>query len=175
MLASQGFSSIEEYIEYYINLVFTLTTYRYSFSADGKALFMQETLPQNKGSNVLSGQTYNGLTWDSEQDKMVKDTHTVYTFTASSYTYTMNTSENTTGSYAIDSVGNNGYKWVYLCPETIDGKNQNQYYEMAKQSWPSGDSRYMNKEDYWAAETNGMFQYREIPYNSANKTIGWED
>jgi hypothetical protein len=176
-LAAMGFSSVAEYLDYAVNQDFALKTYRYSFSADGKALFLQETLPQNKGANVLSGQTYNGLTRDSEQDKTVKDPGQVYAFTASTYTFTNTTatSENTTGSYAIDSVGRLGYKMVYLCPAIIDGKNQNEFYEIVKAWWPNGDSRYANNEDYWAAETNSRFELNSMPYNSANKTIGWED
>jgi hypothetical protein len=175
-LAGWGFSSAAAYLNYWVNEVFANKTGGYSFSADSRALFLEEALPANKGANELSGQTFNGMRWDSGQDKNVKDTNLVYTFYADgSYTFTDNATtgyqypaEN--GKYMVDS--SQSRKWVYLRPADIGGKTRDEYY--AAQTI-YGDHPFINDDDYRAAQTNNAFRVYRQPYNNTNKTTGWED
>jgi hypothetical protein len=154
-------------LDYLVNEEFGDKTCGYSFSADGNALFLEDALPANKGTNELSGQTYYALTWD-ENDNEVRDEYIKYVFTASGYTYTISydgtVSRTVTGSYAYDSTR----KIVWLNMSTIDGKNRAEYY--AEQTADSGHN-YPDDNVYRAAETNDRFYYTGGRYNSTNKTI----
>ena len=165
-LASMGFSSVSAYIDYMVNEEFGNKTNPYSFSADGAALFLAGALPANKGANEFSGQTYYG--WDNGSSQ--KDENYKYVFTASGYTYTQSWNgtvhRTTTGLYAYDS----GLKYVWLRPETIDGKNRAQYY--AEQTASNGH-HYPDDNVARAVQTDNAFSSnRGVEYNSTNKTIG---
>ena len=173
-LSSMGFSSVATYIDYAVNEAFANKTNIYSFSNDGVALFLEKALPVNKGANEFSGQTYYGMTSDSD-DNRIKDTNQVYVFTSSGYTFTENYSYGSTytetGSYAYDS----SQKRVWLKPSTINGKDRNAYYtEQTEQTAWSGH-KFVDDNAYYAAQTNDAFSFGSIQYNSTNKTIGWED
>jgi hypothetical protein len=165
VLSEMGFSSTTAYIDYMVNEIFSQKTIGYSFSADGTALFLEEALPVNKGTNEFLGQTYYGLTWTGYEK--VKDNDQKYVFTASGYTFTRN-SETITGSYAYDS----NRKLVWLRPSTINGQNRVTYY--AAQTVYLGH-HYHHANAYRSARTDEAFSFWTQSYNSTNKTIGWED
>jgi hypothetical protein len=171
-LAAMGFSSLAAYINYTVDEAFSNKTYGYSFSADGTALFLEQALPANKGTNEFTGQTYYGMTWDGDEDKYVKDEDHKYVFTASGYTFTDSSyggmPYTITGTYAYDS----NRKQIWLRPEKIKGKDRQAIY--AEQTVWSGHN-YADDYAYRAAQTNDQFQFWPDHYNSTNKTIGWEN
>ena len=160
-----GFSSITDYVNYWVNETFSNKTYAYSFSADEEALFFERALPANKGENELSGQTYHTSYGPNGENK-----NRIYVFTTNGYTQSTTTGytqPTTTGSYAYDS----DKKLVWLRVEKVDGKDRAAYY--AVQTVPS-DYRHKLVDDnaYRAAVTNGRFgELDRTPYNSVNKTI----
>jgi len=170
-LAAMGYSSLQQYIDETANEAFSNRTNGYSFSTDGNALFLEEALPANKGTNEFTGQTYNGLTWNSTTGKNEKDSQQVYVFTATDYTFTSSrygTTVEDKGSYAYDS----NLKRVWIRPSTKDGKTRDAYYTAQT---PSGGHNYADDNAYRAAQTNDAFRVQSNQYNSTNKTIGWED
>ena len=186
-LLSKGFSSAADYVNYYDGLFSMNETYSYSFSADGTALFLEQSLPVNKGVNELSGQTYYALasTWDENEEKFVyvdeKDENFTFVFTASGYTCTISTIskdvyEGYEGSYAYDS----SRKWVWLRREKINGKDRAAWYaeQMAQMAYTSqmaytyySGHHYVDDNAYCAIEANNKFGRYSYTYNSANKTI----
>jgi hypothetical protein len=155
MLSSMGFSSVSAYLDLWVNGGFANRTRAYSFSTDGTALFLENPLPANKGTNEFSGQTYSGL-GSRVDDK--------YVFTASGYTYT-GYSVIITGSYAYDS----SQKQVWLKPSTINGENRAAYYA-TNTAYPG--HRYPDDYADRAVSTNKAFSVWDEMYNSTNKTIG---
>jgi hypothetical protein len=176
-LQQMGFSSVAEYIEFAANEAFAQEKNAYSFSDDAAALFLEAVLPENKGTNELAGQTYNGLKWNN--GSMAKDPNQVYTFNADgTYSFVDNTTggykeESQEGAYAVDS-SQAQRKRVYLQPKKVAGKTRAAYY--AEKTAYSGH-KYADNAVCRAAETNDAFAVEEQPYNSANdkKTIGYED
>jgi hypothetical protein len=172
-LAKMGFSSVSAYLDYTVDETFAQKKNAYSFSDDGKALFLEEVLPANKGTNELAGQTYNGMNNDNPRGK---DTNKVYTFKADgTYSFVDNTSRGykqhpKEGNYAVDS-SNAQRKWVYLQPAKVDEKTRTAYYKDAT-AYPGHN--YADDDAYRAAQTNGAFSLSENPYNSDKKTIGWD-
>jgi len=172
-LAAIGFSSIAAYLNYAVNEAFSNKTSGYSFSADGTALFLEQVLPANKGTNQFSGQTYYGMIWVDDENR-VKDENQKYVFTASGYTFTDagriygGTLYTVTGAYAYDS----SMKQVWLRPEKIDGKDRQEMYTEVT-AW-SGHG-YTDDNACRASRTNGQFNFWAEQYNSTNKTIGWEN
>ena len=162
-LASMGFSSIAAYMNYTVNEAFSNKTNGYSLSTDGTALFLEQALPANKGTNQFSGQTYYGMVG---YDERVKDENRKYVFTASGYTFTAGVYTET-GAYAYDS----NMKQVWLRPEKIDGKDKQEIYTV-ETAW-SGHG-YADDNACRASRANGRFNYWAEQYNSTNKTIGWE-
>lgn len=73
-LKDMVFFDVDAHLDYVVNEAFSNKTYAYSFSTDLTALFLEETLPANKGTDELSSQTYYGLT------NSQKDTDKEYTF-----------------------------------------------------------------------------------------------
>ncbi|GAB6393125.1 MAG: hypothetical protein MdMp014T_2498 [Treponematales bacterium] len=143
MLDYYGVTSESALIDAMVDLAFAAVTYGYSFSDDGKALFLEQALPANKGTNELSGKTLHST----------HSTSQTYVFAAGgTYTYTdsrWGASTITTGNYAVS------LKWVYLQPVTVGGKTRAQYYETVGESGDS--SRYPSAEDYRAGRTNSAF------------------
>jgi hypothetical protein len=171
-LASMGFSIVSAYIDYAVTQEFAAKTNGYSFATDGTALFLDEPLPENRGTNELAGQTFNGMTQDNNGQR-VKDTSKVYVFTASGYTFTDSnySPNNQTGTYTYDS-SNSEYKRIYLKPTAINGRTREQYFE----SLSGNDTGYYSDAtEYRAARTNGLFSIQEQEYNPTNKTVGWEN
>jgi len=162
-LAAMGLSSIAAYINYAADEAFSNKTNGYSFSADETALFLEQALPANKGTNQFSGQTYYGMVG---YDERVKDENRKYVFTASGYTFTAGVYTET-GAYAYDS----NMKQVWLRPEKIDGKDKQEIYTV-ETAW-SGHG-YADDNACRASRANGRFNYWAEQYNSTNKTIGWE-
>jgi len=162
-LSSMGFSSVSAYIDYEVNELFANQTYGYSFSADGTALFLEKALPENKGTNEFTGQTYH---WSS--DSFGKDTQQVYVFTDSGYTFTNLYGwggSNHTGSYAYDS----NLKYVWLRKSTINGKDRKAYY--AEKTAVAGH-HLADDNAYRAAQTNFAFSlWGNLFYKSTNKII----
>lgn len=158
-------AAINQALSFMVNSAFSNKTKNYSFSTDGTVLFLEEPLPANEGKNELSGQTYNGTTWDSDQKKRVKDTSKVYVFTAFSYTLTeprYGGTWRTTGTYAYDS----SQKRVWLKPLSIDGLNRAAYYDAA---YRFTDDDIASR----AANTAFEFMHWLQVYNITNKTIGF--
>jgi hypothetical protein len=162
-----GFSSADEYIDDTLNYTFSNTTYVYSFSTDNaKALFLEQQLPENSGTNELAGKTYYG------RSNNAKDTTRVYTFAADgTYTFVHTPSSGSgqpakTGKYSVVSK----YKNVYLQPATVNGKTKKAYY--ADLSTDSGDVKFFtNADEYRAAQTNNQFSVDSSSYDSTEKTI----
>ena len=164
-LAAMGFSSIAAYMNYTVNEAFSNKTNGYSLSTDGTALFLEQVLPANKGTNQFSGQTYYGMVGGDEN--RVKDENQKYVFTASGFTFT-GYGRTETGVYAYDS----NIKQVWLKAEKINGKDRQEIH--AEQPVWSGHG-YADDNAYRAAQTNDQFGLRQNQYNSTNKTIGWEN
>jgi len=170
-LASMGYSSMTQYIDATVNEAFSNKTNAYSFSTDGTALFLEEALPANKGTNQFSGQTYYGLTYNYDfvtgTQTTEKDTNQVYVFTATGYTFTDFRwgTQTETGSYAYDS----NLKRVWLRPSTKNGENKDACY--TEQTAYSGHY-FADDNAYRAMRTNELFCINVEPYNSTNKTIG---
>jgi hypothetical protein len=162
-----GFSDMDEYLDFVVDFCFSNTTYAYSFSTDTKALFLQKKLPADSGTNVLAGQTYNGLKWNGDSSE--KDPNKVYTFAADgTYTFVDNTSTlykkpAKTGKYSVDTK----LKWVYLQPTTVNGKDRETYYSER----PSDSGHYPDGDASRAGETNGEFLVDNYNYDSENKTL----
>jgi hypothetical protein len=111
MLADWGYNSIAAYKEAGLSEVdeeFAPTTYDYQLTDDGE-LLVQEKLPDNKGSNELSGKSFG------------RSGYNTYTFTESGYEYGGRT---TTGTYAYDSAA----KRVWLRPENKSSKTMSEFY-----------------------------------------------
>jgi len=167
-LAAMGLSSIAAYINYAADEAFSNKTNGYSFSTDGTALFLEQALPANKGTNQFSGQTYYGMTWVDDENR-VKDETLKYVFTASGYTFTNSRiSQTVTGAYAYDS----SMKQVWLKPEKINGKDRQEIYT-EETGWVGHN--FVDDNACRAARTNDQFKYWADQYNSTNKTIGWEN
>ena len=171
-LSSMGYSNATAYINYMVSEVFSLITESYSFSTDGRALFLEQALPANKGVNELSGQTYyyGYRNYNEDTDEVIWDKYEnqKYVFTVSGYTYTSRW-ETVTGSYAYDS----NRKWIWLRPSTIDGKDRAAYY--AEQTVDS-ENYFADDYTYRAAYTNSIFGNRSGSrrYDSKNKVL-YED
>jgi len=168
-LQQAGFSSLDEYFNFCMDFYFSNATYDYSFSTDGKALFLQRALPENNGVNELSGQTYYGLSWNYTTDKREKDMSIVYVFSASGVTMTSTIDEPYlkpfTGSYSYDS----RLKKAYLRVSTIVGENMFEYF--AAQTVPA-KHHLIDDNAYRAAMTNEAFgRIDGVIYNSTEKTI----
>jgi hypothetical protein len=170
-LSSMGFSSVSAYLDYAVNEAFANKVNGYSFGANGAALFLEKSLPANKGTNEFSGQTYYGWDWDG--NGYVKDNEQKYVFTASGYTFTDSSYGGTpyteTGTYAYDSTR----KIVWLRPSTINGQNRASYYASTTAYY---GHHYPDDNAYRSAITNSGFNLHYPYYNSTNKIIGyWED
>jgi len=163
-----GYSSVDDYLDDLVNNAFKNTTYTYSFSADGAALFLEEVLPANKGTNELSGQTYNGIT------SSVRDTDKVYVFTAAGYTFTEDYGGDSPyeeeGVYAYDS-SNSGEKRVWFRPTKVYDMTRAEFYADTE---PEDGHHFIDDAAYKASRINDYFSSYDHPYNSTNKTIGWQ-
>jgi hypothetical protein len=168
-LADMGYSSLTQYIDAMVNQEFDNYSYTYSFSNDGKSLFMQEILPQPKGTDDFVGKTYNGLMWDEEARKYEKDSYEEYVFGANktyTHTYKDNGTVIETGTYYYDSTK----KLVYFSIIKIDNKTAVEYYNSIK-IW--GDNYFIDEDAYKAAETNIQFRNYYFNYDPTQKLIGW--
>ncbi|MDR0562236.1 MAG: hypothetical protein LBG73_06055 [Spirochaetaceae bacterium] len=156
--ATMGFSSLAEYIDYAVEDAFKNVLYNYAFSEDDKALFLDEQLPANIGTNELVGQTYNGMTWVGEGDSghNEKDTSKTYVFTADTCTYT-NGSSTETYRYAYNSK----MKLVIFKKPTND--RDAVYTAVA--------SNTTNSDEYNAAQVNDRYILLTCGYNKTAKTI----
>jgi hypothetical protein len=169
-LASMGFSSLNEYHDYWMNEDFSNTTYAYSLSTDTKALFLEEQLPANGGINELADQPYNGMSWNDKTEKDEKNTNMVYTFAADgTYAFVDNTTSGSkkwpeTGKYSVDSK----HKWVYLQPTKVGGKDRETFYS---EYTAYNNHGYPDDNACRAAETNNQFSVDSRSYDSTEKTI----
>jgi hypothetical protein len=156
--ATMGFSSLAEYIDYDVEDAFKNVIYNYAFSPDNKALFLDEQLPANIGTNELVGQTYNGMTWVGEGDSghNEKDTSKTYVFAADTCTYT-NGSSTETYRYAYNSK----MKLVIFKKPTND--RDAVYTAVA--------SNTTNSDEYNAAQVNDRYILLTRGYNKTAKTI----
>jgi hypothetical protein len=157
-LAQMGFSSVADFIEADVADAFGNVTHNYAFSSDGKALFLDEPLPANKGVNELAGQTYNRAEWNDETEEY-EDTGRTYVFTVDSCT----DYESQTYSYAYD----NAQKVVYLKKPTA---NRDAEYTASTNTLPGN---FATAEERNAAQVNSQYRRRVITYryDSAEKFI----
>ncbi|MDR0568637.1 MAG: InlB B-repeat-containing protein [Spirochaetaceae bacterium] len=162
MLATIGFSSVTEYIDYAVDDAFKNVIYNYAFSADNKALFLDEQLPANNvGTNELTGETYYGVNWVSHNPE--KDLNQTYVFTADSCTYTNSGSPAETYRYAYNSK----IKQVILKKPTND--RDAAYTAVASNTTDSGG--FSNPDEYIAAQVNDRYGLLSRSYDTAEKTI----
>jgi hypothetical protein len=164
-LASMGFSSVAEYLDYYVAQAFKSVTCNYDFSGDNKALFLDEPLPADRGTNELSGKTftrtYNGGGGYTE----------TYSFTATDCTYTAtyggSYSDTETYFYAFDSV----QKLVYLKTPT-DGR-QSAYNTQVANNSSQQHYGFTTVDDYNAAMVNTQYsrQCETHNYNVSDLTM----
>ena len=153
---------------------FAPTVYVYQITDDG-SLLAQEKLPANKGVNEFSGQIYYGLTGSYVDGEYIQipDENRTYVFTASDYTFTERRDYDgyvyeEIGSYAYDSSN----KQVWLKPETINGKDQLEYYEgISGYNYNNDYYNYPDENAYRAGETNSRFSFGGYLYNNTDKTI----
>jgi hypothetical protein len=164
-LASMGFSSVAAYIDYSVAQAFRTVTCKYDFSADGKALFLDEKLPANKGANELSGKTF------ARQSEGSSNTY-AYTFTADTCTLTTTYdgggSNTTIYAYAYDST----QRLVYLITKT--DSRQSDYTAQSSNTATSGN--FATVDDYNAAYVNQNYDrlLGEYVYNlSPSPTLVW--
>jgi len=153
-LLAYGFSNINAYINYIVDGAFSFIINGYSFCIDGNALFLEEPLPPNKGTNELSGQTYLNSSGTIE-----------YVFSTSGFTSTGASHGIETGSYAYDSIN----KEIWLRIEKINGKDRAAYYNDQE---VIGQNYFIDDYAYRAAMTNNVFRLRITSYNNVNKIIG---
>jgi hypothetical protein len=142
IVAEEGYKNLAEMKADYISWVdeeFAPITYDYQFTTDN-AFLVQEKLPANKGSNELSGKTFD-----------YDDGYAEYTFTTNGYSRksTYNDQITVSGTYAYDSTA----KRVWLRPEKVYGSSSlqtmSEYY---------ASSAYGNTTASKAAETNSRFR-----------------
>jgi hypothetical protein len=156
-LERQGFSSVSAYIDYAIAVKFKNVTSNYAFSFDGKALFLDEVLPDSNGSNELRGQTYYGMI----NDEIDKTKTYVFSSTGSTCsTYTQN-GLSQTYNYAYDSTA----KRVYLKVPTTDRDSR---YD------PSNTKAYnfADADEYNAAQANSGYKSVSVClYDTTAKTL----
>jgi hypothetical protein len=148
------------YANYAVAEAFAIRKKNYAFSADNMALFLDETLPENKGSNELSGKTF------TSQYNSAK----TVAFTSTEYTVTVNSSQSETGTYAYDTsdVNDDDEKRVYLKPATLNGKDMSAYYTAITNT---SAGHYATAADANAAQTNVAFEVRSERYNLTDRTI----
>jgi hypothetical protein len=167
-LLSKGFSNTESFINTLTNETFADTTKTYSFSTDKSALFLDDALPENNGTDEFSGQTYYGVILNSDTDTYEKNPDKIYVFTSYGYASIWNLGpgqEIYTGNYTYDS----DQKRVWLKPLTFNGLDRNAYY--AKQTAYPGHY-YDNDYACRAAETIDAFRpLVVIQYDSTEKTM----
>jgi hypothetical protein len=159
-IKGMGFSSVAEYIDAEVAEAFKNVTRNYAFSKDDKALFLDEKLPTNKGTNELTGETYYGMKWGGGDP--VKDTTQTYVFTETDCTYTQtgDYSYSRTYIYAYDSTA----KMVYLKMPT---KGREAYYDGMSNN--NGDD---NPDEHNAAEVNSLYgRLEKHQYDLKEKTL----
>jgi hypothetical protein len=163
-LAAMGFSSVSAYLDYYVENAFKNVTNNYAFSSDEKALFLDEPLPANKGSNELSGQTYYGVSWD-DNDNPVKNESKTYVFTADSCTYTQTWSGGGNYTETYTYAYNSSEKRVYL---KVPTEGRDAYYNSSN----TNAGNFESADDYNAAQVNNRYsQIDNYEYNTTEKTL----
>jgi hypothetical protein len=147
-LASMGFSSASQYIDYWVSEEFAVKSMGYSFSGDGAALFLDGSLPASTGSNELSGKTLTRINYTSGWTVEF----------AGGYTYTIKSSGSPveSGEYSLSTgVDGDGFRYIHFKAQTRNGMGRSAYYDSL--------SSYVNPGNYEdtsarkAAETNGRF------------------
>jgi hypothetical protein len=163
-LQSLGFSSIEEYLDRAVEYTFKNVTNNYALSADNKALFLDELLPANKGSNELAGNTYYDTTWDSGAGQEVRDESATYVFaTDGSCAYTYHGGTPQTYSYAFDRDA----RKVYLKVPTTE--RQTAYVQSGS---VYNAQYYDSQDDAKAAEVNGRYNRIDVyTYDTPDLTL----
>jgi hypothetical protein len=160
MLQAEGFSSVDDYINYYVAQAFAPILMNYSFSNDGAALFLDGgdtgSLPPGVVLNELSGKTLTRINY-SGTPQTVEFTDSTYTIKAAGYTVEY-------GEYSLWSSNENllGFKPVSLKALTRNGKNSKAaYYD----SLPYSDPGYYDDVSARkAGETNSIFDGYEAGY-----------
>jgi hypothetical protein len=164
-LASEGFSSAAAYLDYAVAEEFGNVTYNYAFSADGKALFLDEPLPASKGTNELAGQTFNGTTWNGDDD--VKDTSQTYVFTATGCTYTRIWGGDNPQTESYTYAYNSSEKMVYL-RTPITGRDAS----YNAQSNNTYNDYFGSADEYNAAQVNSQYNRLEkYKYDTAENLL----
>jgi hypothetical protein len=156
------YTTITAYINARADESFKSITNNYAFSTDGKALFLDQVLPANKGSNELSDQTYYGTT-----EAGVKDEKQMYAFKADGtciYTYT-EYNYTQTYIYAYDGSA----KKVYLKAPTTD---RDAAYTQASNNTSSAGN-FADANEYNAAQVNGRFDsgIESYKYDTSEKIL----
>jgi hypothetical protein len=168
MLSEAGISTHEQLFEFIIGMsmadykklardqigeAFNPRTFAYEFAQDGSILG-QQVLPANKGTDELKGKTYADFSAFVQVE-----------FAAGGNTYTIESYEETAGTYAYDSTR----KTVWLKPVTKDGATMAEYWENV--SW------YDENQDKWsegesnAAQTNSAFAVQECLYDPEEESL----
>jgi len=157
ILASEGYSSIEELIGASTDEKFANRSYTYSFSNDEKSLLMRKHPPLPKGIDELAGQTYHGTTWHWEGEDTVteEDPNDVYEFSSDkTYKRICYGVEYETGFYSYDSTRTE--KRVIFSREKWSMKTAAEYYDTVD---VPADNNYIDDDAYKAVQTNFDFRY----------------
>jgi hypothetical protein len=159
-LAEMGFSSVAAYLDDYVADSFKNVTRNYAFSKDNKALFLDEQLPANKGTNELSGQTFTRSSNNSSEKY-------VFTGTDCTYTYGGGDDYTQTYTYAYDSEA----KRVYLKTPTTDRADT---YEKQIANNNNNTGYFATADEYNAAQVNSRYRWiNQYRYDVTAKTLDW--
>jgi hypothetical protein len=162
-LASMGFSSAAAYLDYGVADTFKNIPYNYAFSADGNALFLDESLPDKKGSNELAGLTFTNTTEDNSGGN-----HRTYAFTDTDCTSTQTYGENYSFTETFVYTYNSSEKMVYL---KIPTTGRDAYYA-TQSSNTTNSGNFSNAEEYNAAQANSQYNRLEkYKYDTAKKLL----
>lgn len=167
--------SFAEALKESLDADFAPRTYDYSFSLDESVLFLDEKLPTAKGTNELSGKTFE-LGW-YDNGEWQPATGSTIEFTATKYEVKYNGTVRETGSYSYDTSNTSSEgKRVYLKVDEVSVwtgsgyslMTRSEYYDAIKDDDVSnnyyGTAYFANADEYKQAQVNDNFDMNASRY-----------